>query len=94
MVQVNSQGPRHVEIIGDATIHDAETLYAGLVGLTLDETADIEIDMRGLEALDVAGVQILVAFRRHWGAARMSFRNLPAHVLETLRLGGMGCILR
>jgi anti-anti-sigma regulatory factor len=94
MLQVNGAGPQALSISGDATVHEANTLYAALAGLSLASEGQISIDLGNLEAMDVSGLQILVAFRRQLGAARVSFRNLPAHILETLMLGGMDCHLR
>jgi ABC-type transporter Mla MlaB component len=94
MLKVDFQGVQQFSISGDATIYDAGRLVAALAGLDLAADGDIRVDLASLEALDVAGVQILVAFRRHLGAARVSFHNIPAHILQTLRLGGMECHLR
>jgi anti-anti-sigma regulatory factor len=94
MLHVNSEGPRRLSISGDATVYEASALYVALAGLTLATEGDISVDLHGLEAMDVSGVQILVAFRRHLGSARVSFHNLPAHILDTLKLGGMDCHLR
>ncbi len=94
MLHVNSEGPQVIRISGDATVCEANTLHVALAGLSLAKEGDINVDLRGLEAMDVSGVQILVAFRRHLGAARVSFRNLPAHILDTLKLGGMDCYFR
>jgi anti-anti-sigma regulatory factor len=94
MLSVNSEGAQHISILGDATVYEANTLHKALSGLSLACEGEIAIDLAGLEALDVAGVQILVAFRRHLGAVRVSFHNIPAHILDTLKLGGMHCHLR
>ena len=94
MLHVTSKEPRHLSISGDATVYEAKTLYAALAGLSLAGEGPISIDLGSLEAMDVSGVQILIAFRRHLGAARVSFVNLPAHILDTLKLGGMDCYLR
>jgi anti-anti-sigma regulatory factor len=94
MLHVNSAGPQLLQISGDATVYEANTLYAALAGLSLATEGDISVDLHGLEAMDISGVQILVAFRRHLGAARVSFHSLPAHILDTLKLGGMDCHFR
>jgi anti-anti-sigma regulatory factor len=94
MLHVNSVEPQLLSISGDATVYEASTLYAALAGLSLAAEGDISVDLHGLEAMDVSGVQILVAFRRQLGTARVSFHNLPAHILDTLKLGGMDCHLR
>jgi anti-anti-sigma regulatory factor len=94
MLKVDVQGAQQVSISGDATVYEAGTLFAALAGLSLAADGEISVDLGSLEALDVAGVQILVAFRRHLGAARVSFHNLPAHILATLKLGGLECHLR
>jgi anti-anti-sigma regulatory factor len=94
MLHVTSAGPQLLSISGDATVYEANTLYVALAGLSLATQGDISVDLHGLEAMDVSGVQILVAFRRHLGVSRVSFLNLPAHILDTLKLGGMDCHLR
>jgi anti-anti-sigma regulatory factor len=94
MIHVNSEGPQHLSISGDATVYEANTLYAALAGLSLASEGDISVDLHQLEAMDVSGVQILVAFRRQLGAARVSFHHLPVHILDTLKLGGMDCHFR
>lgn len=94
MIHVNSEGPQLISISGEATVFQANTLHGALAGLSLAPQGNISIDLHGLEAIDVSGAQILVAFRRHLGAARVSFHSLPAHVLDTLKLGGMDCHFR
>jgi anti-anti-sigma regulatory factor len=94
MLHVNSEGPQLISISGEATVSQANTLYLALAGLSLASQGNITVDLHGLEAIDVSGVQILVAFRRHLGAARVSFHGLPAHILDTLKLGGMDCHFR
>lgn len=94
MLKVTSQGARHLEIAGDATVYEAERLHAALAGLRLASTGEIVVDLGNLESLDVAGVQILVAFRRYLGAARVSMNNFPDHILDTLKLGGFERHLR
>ena len=94
MLKVAFQGAQQFSISGDATVYEAGTLVEALTGLDLAADGVIRVDLAHLEALDVAGVQILVAFRRHLGAARVSFCNIPPHILHTLRLGGMECHLR
>ena len=83
-----------MEIAGDATVYEADSLHAALAGLRLAGTGEIAIDLGNLESLDVAGAQILVAFRRHLGATRVSMNNFPAHILDTLKLGGLERHLR
>jgi anti-anti-sigma regulatory factor len=94
MLNVNSTGPQLLSISGDATVYEADTLYSALAGLSLSSEGQISIDLGSLESMDVSGVQILVAFRRQLGAARVSFHNLPSHILDTLKLGGMDYHLR
>ena len=94
MLKVTSQGERHLEIAGDATVYEADSLHAALAGLHLASTGEIAVDFGKLESLDVAGAQILVAFRRHLGATRVSMNNFPAHILDTLKLGGLERHLR
>lgn len=94
MLKVTSQGERHLEIAGDATVHEAERLHAALAELCLASTGEIAVDLGNLESLDVAGAQILVAFRRYLGATRVSMNNFPAHIVDTLKLGGLERHLR
>ena len=94
MLYVTSPAPQFLSISGDATVYEANTLYAALAGLSLAKEGPISVDLGSLESMDVSGLQILVAFRRQLGAARVSFCNLPAHILDTLKLGGMDCRLR
>jgi len=82
MLHVNSAGPQLLSISGDATVYEANTLHAALAGLSLTGEGPISIDLGSLESMDVSGLQILVAFRRHLGAARVSFHNLPAHTFD------------
>jgi anti-anti-sigma regulatory factor len=94
MLHVTSEGPQSLSISGDATVHEANTLYAALAGLSLASEGQISIDLGSLESMDVSGMQLLVAFRRHLGAARVSFLTLPPHILDTLKLCGMDCYFR
>ena len=94
MLHVNTTGTQLLSISGDATVCEANTLYTALAGLSLADEGQIAVDLGSLESMDVSGLQILVAFRRQLGATRVSFHNLPAHILDTLKLGGMDCHLR
>jgi ABC-type transporter Mla MlaB component len=94
MLKVIHQEERLLEISGDATVYEADKLYAALTALRLASKGEIRIDLANLAALDVAGAQILIAFRRHLGATRVSLNNFPAHILDTVKLGGLDRHLR
>ena len=94
MLKVINQGERHLEISGDATVFEADKLHTALAGLRLASEGEISVELGNLEALDVAGAQILIAFRRYLGATRVSLHNLPAHIVDTLKLGGLERHLR
>ena len=54
MLHVNSAGPQLLSISGDATVYEANTLYAALAGLSLAGEGQISIDLGSLESMDVS----------------------------------------
>jgi anti-anti-sigma regulatory factor len=78
-----------VRLTGQATIYFAEDLKRELARAIAQTQQPLSIDLGGLDALDMAGAQLLVALRRTYGPARVSFTNCPEPILEVLVLSGL-----
>jgi len=89
MLHVYKNEPMSICISGDLIVSEACSLYTALAKLKLDTEGEVVVDLQKVVAMDASGMQILLAFRRHLGSERVNFHNLPAHILDTLKLGGM-----
>lgn len=74
-------------LAGEATVGSAAELHRQLC--QMPPCDEIEVDLSGLEALDVTGTQVLVAWRRHLGADRVRFLACPASIADFLRGCGL-----
>lgn len=84
MIEVQCEGARIV-LRGDATIHSAAELYAGLRAAAEGSPEPAGLDLAGLVELDTAGAQILVAFAQAVPKARISgCPPGPAALIERL----------
>ena len=68
---------------GEATVQNARELKRALSALQVQGEAEpLRVDLSGLEALDVAGAQVLVAWRRHLGPDRVRFRRCRPEIAQ------------
>jgi anti-anti-sigma regulatory factor len=76
-VRIGEEAGAALAVSGEATVANARELQRALAATPvrgLAGGAPIDVDLGGLEALDVAGAQLLVAWRRQHGAAHVRFR--------------------
>lgn len=77
-------GPqRRIELAGEISIADAAELRDALA-LALTTSSSLELDLSGLESIDVAGLQILTALLRE--AHPLLLTNPSAPLLRTVEL--------
>lgn len=92
MVSV-SQNKTEIILAGEATVHTADALHEALAeALAPPEqtgaSPPMRVDLSGLTEIDLAGAQLLIAFRRTLGMTRACYHGCP----EALRakLGRVG----
>ncbi len=59
-----------IRLVGDATVHNAEPLYNQLESMNLNNIPLVTIDLSGITQMDVAGAQILIAFKQSGDESR------------------------
>lgn len=80
-----------IVIRGEATIHNISRLWQQLKALDKDIGDRVSIDLSGLTALDTAGAQLLIAFRRNHVFS--SVHSCPPPIRQFLELTGLTCVL-
>jgi anti-anti-sigma regulatory factor len=93
VVSVSNVEDRVVRLAGDATIGCARDLHDGLAHLVLPPSGTVVVKVDELEALDVAGAQVLIAFRRAVGPERVVFEGWPKPIADVLAVTGMASLL-
>jgi anti-sigma B factor antagonist len=86
MIQRSTE-PGHFTIEGEMTIYSAQELKDKLLA-SLDQCANMEIDLAGVSEIDSAGLQLLVMVKneaRARGKTLSIFKHSPA-VLEVLAI--------
>jgi anti-anti-sigma regulatory factor len=73
-VRVEAGGTLHIG--GEATIYNAQELHTQLNALVTHEVEPVALDLSNMTALDTAGAQVLIAFKR-------SFPTLCVHSCPT-----------
>jgi anti-anti-sigma regulatory factor len=64
MLRLERDGEENLRVVGAATVYEAESFKAALLEVLAEERESWVLDLSGLTALDTAGLQILMAFRR------------------------------
>ncbi len=82
MISIEMDESGTVTLAGDATVAEAGNLHAGLVRVLQDRTEGLVLDLGGLSAIDVAGVQVVIAFRRAVPGLRV--QSCPPAIREKL----------
>ena len=87
MIAIESDGSGQLILKGEATIHHAETMREKLVGLLEEEQEDWIVDMSELAALDTAGLQILLSFKK--STPSVKFHSCPVVYREMIEQLGL-----
>lgn len=84
-----------IRLLGQATIYYAEELQQKLAAAMAHSQEPLSIDLSGLESLDMAGAQLLLALSRTYGPARVRFQACPEPIRQMLALSGIErCLLQ
>ncbi len=87
MIQVTVDCNGWLSLSGEATIHYAAELQSALVALRAERANDFVLDLGALTAIDTAGVQVLLAFRKSSEPVRVT--SCPDPLRAVLVRGGL-----
>ncbi len=91
MLEVHSDAPGRLSLHGHCGLAQA-TLLAQALAQAHDQDGVVTIDVSGLDDLDTAGLQVLLAFARHRGGGAQLQGWSPA-LAARLRLTGFAELL-
>lgn len=91
MIELHSNQRGQLAVIGEATIFEAARLRDLLLGALQQRPAAVALDLAGLEALDTAGAQLLLAFKHEFAA--LSVQSCPPKLREHLEKIGLTSLL-
>jgi anti-anti-sigma regulatory factor len=77
MLRLERDGGENLRVVGAATVYEAEGFKAALLEVLAEERESWVLDLGGLTALDTAGLQLLMAFRR---SANVSVHSCPENI--------------
>lgn len=89
MFEVSGSAPAELTLAGEANIHTARELYRALRGV-LDRDEPVTLDLGGLTEVDLAGLQVLLAFARVRGPDRVLWRACPPWFRRRVQVTGLG----
>jgi anti-anti-sigma regulatory factor len=78
-------GESSLALSGEVTVYEVSALKAGLLELAVGPAW--QCDLSGLEAIDVAGAQLLVSFQR--SRPGVAFHGLPERLQAQLAQAGL-----
>ncbi|MDJ0763480.1 MAG: STAS domain-containing protein [Myxococcota bacterium] len=78
-----------VILTGDATVHYVERLYEQLKDLLQDAPDHLIIDLGKMQSIDLAGAQVLIAFKRSVAPTTVSLRGCSESVYLRLERTGL-----
>jgi anti-anti-sigma regulatory factor len=78
-----------LQLRGEATVHGAETLREQLSRALAPVSGPVLVDTGSLEALDVLGAQVLLAWRASLEPGRLHFTGWPPPILTFLKTSGL-----
>jgi anti-anti-sigma regulatory factor len=87
MISVTTDDNGSIRIEGEATVHEAVSLRQSLLACLDQQREDWTLDLKGLTAVDLAGIQLLIAFKR--AAPLVRVHSCPPairRILEQTRL--------
>jgi anti-anti-sigma regulatory factor len=91
LIEVSFDPARGLTLHGEATIHSVTQLYEQLKRLEFGPTDQLLLDLSGLTALDTAGAQILIAFKR--SRPGLAVCSCPGEIRRFVELTGLTYLL-
>lgn len=91
MIEVQAGPCGILSLHGEATIHHAKELHSQLIGFLAQGDQLTAIDFSQLTALDSAGAQILIAFKR--AAPEISIHSCPEKIRRFAERTGIEALL-
>ncbi len=91
MIEILTAEDGTIRLVGNANAHHVAELYAGLTQALKRGNGGFALDLGGLNELDTAAVQVLVAFRRSVPGVR--FHSCPQELRDMLDRTGLVSLL-
>lgn len=88
MLDVRRCSESRIELWGEADLTSAQALHAALLEV-LDAPGTVTLDLFGLEEIELATLQILVAFVKARGRDRVTIAGCPETLARRIRLAGL-----
>ncbi len=89
MIEVTKKENGTLALTGEATVFTAEDLHKALLEHLPGEDENVTVDLSKVSAVDVAGAQIFISWRRTCGHQKVSFVGCPEEVTEHLEKVGL-----
>ena len=84
-LELDDQGT--IKIVGQATVHEAQTLCDALLAACEQGRDSWTLDLRGLSSIDTAGLQLLLSFKR--SVASLQVHSCPAPIRAFMEQSGI-----
>lgn len=91
MLKIERTRTDSLSVVGEATVYEISVLYEALLNALSYDPPIQSVDLSKLVDVDIAGAQLLLAFRRSLG--RPCIEGCPRELRERLLQMGMGALV-